>query len=167
MSACFSSSIAHGPPMSTSGCPPPTAIGPIWTSRGVCCSGVRVSGSNRGWPARDGSRLRALIAVEAGGHRALGHQDGIEAQAHGAALVGERPLLGEEIDHEVRGAGSELRRVGALQAAHGPCELDHRTLHAETDAEVGHALLARVAHRLDLALDAAVAEAPGHQDAVD
>ncbi len=67
----------------------------------------------------------------------------------------------------MRRAGGELGRVGALQPAHGPCELDHGTLHAETDAEVGHALLARVAHRLDLALDAAVAEAPGHQDAVD
>src|SRR5205807_296056 len=48
-----------------------------------------------------------LGPVEARSHRALGHQDGIEAQPHGAALVGERPLLGQEIDHEVRRAGGE------------------------------------------------------------
>src|SRR5882762_5828768 len=233
MSACFSSSIAHGPPMSTSGCPPPTAIGPIWTARGVVMFVVAgaacpvravgglfsmLPGSVRSSPcpvlrvelagheigmildlddldelllrpqARHAQAVlleglevvvvdlipvavtltdHRLGPVEARGHRALGHQDGIEAQAHGAALVGERPLLGQEIDHEVRRAGGELGRVGALQAAHGPCELDHGTLHAETDAEVRHALLARVAHRLDLALDAAVAEAPWHQDAVD
>src|SRR5205807_6480821 len=32
-------------------------------TRGDHRSGVRVPGSDRGWPARDGSRLRALIAV--------------------------------------------------------------------------------------------------------
>src|SRR6266403_2244430 len=252
MSACFSSSMAHGPPMSTSGCPPPTAIGPIWTSRvaiigaGSACPAQTVGGlpemvlgSVRSSPCpvlqarfheageqrmrlpRPRPELGVELAghevgmildlddldelflrpqtrhaqavlleglevvvvdlvplavtltdhrlgpVEARSHRALGHQDGIEAQPHGAALVGERPLLGQEIDHEVRRAGGELGRVGALQAAHGPCELDHGTLHAEADAEVRHALLARVAYRLDLALDAAVAEAPRHQNTVD
>src|SRR5947208_14216086 len=46
MSACFSSSMAHGPPMSTSGCPPPTAIGPIWTSR------VAIIGAGSACPAQ-------------------------------------------------------------------------------------------------------------------
>src|SRR5436309_2991430 len=107
------------------------------------------------------------LAVERRRAAAVAEQDRIEAEAHGATLVGERPLLGQQIDHEVRGVGSELGRVGALQAAHVARVFDYRALHAEADAEVRHALLARVAHRLDLALDAAVAEAARHQDAVD
>ena len=45
-------------------------------------------------------------------------------------------------------------------------ELADRDVHAEADPEVGHAVLARVARRLDLALEAAAAEAAGDQDAV-
>ena len=44
--------------------------------------------------------------------------------------------------------------------------LDHRHLHAEADAEIGHLALAGEARRPDLALGAALAEAAGHQDAV-
>ena len=45
--------------------------------------------------------------------------------------------------------------------------LDHRHLHAEADAEIRHVALAGELRRLDLALGAALAEAAGHQDAVD
>ncbi len=41
----------------------------------------------------------------------------------------------------------ELGRVGALEAADVARVLDHRALHAEADAEVRHAVLARVADR--------------------
>src|ERR1039458_2952498 len=44
-------------------------------------------------------------------------------------------------------------------------ELDRRDLHAEAQAEVGHLVLAGVACRLNFALDAPLAKAPGHQDA--
>ena len=44
--------------------------------------------------------------------------------------------------------------------------LDHRHLHAEADAEIGHLALAGEPRRPDLALRAALAEAAGHQDAV-
>ena len=58
-------------------------------------------------------------------------------------------------------------RVRALEAADVARELDHRQLHAEADAEERDAVLARVADRGDLALDAAVAEAAGHEDRVE
>ena len=45
-------------------------------------------------------------------------------------------------------------------------ELDHRALHAQADAEERNAALAGVADRLDLAFDAALAEAAGNEDAV-
>src|SRR6185312_14659123 len=85
----------------------------------------------------------------------------------GAALVLDVALLGQEIDHVVGRARIELGGVGPLEAAHVPRVLDDRALHAEADPEVGHALLARVADRLDLPLDAAVPEAPRHQDPVE
>ena len=44
--------------------------------------------------------------------------------------------------------------------------LDHRHLHAEADAEIGHLALAREAGGEDLALGAARAEAARHQNAV-
>ena len=61
----------------------------------------------------------------------------------------------------------ELARVGVGPADDVARELDGRDLHAEADAEVGNAALARVARGGDLALDAALAEAAGHEDAVD
>ena len=45
-------------------------------------------------------------------------------------------------------------------------ELDHRDLHPEADPEVGDRALAGDPRRLDLALDAALAEAAGDQDPV-
>ena len=93
----------------------------------------------------------------------------LRAQAHGAALL--RAViahlravhlvlpLGDERDHRVRGGAVELGAVGIGQSLHVAAVLDDRHLHAEADAEVRHAVLAREAHRLDLALDAALAEA--------
>ena len=45
-------------------------------------------------------------------------------------------------------------------------ELDRRALHAQADAEERNLALAGEADRLDLAFDAALAEAAGHEDAV-
>ncbi len=50
------------------------------------------------------------------------------------------------------------------QVAH---RFDHRHLHAEADAEIRHVALARELRRADFSLRAALAEAAGHQDAVD
>jgi hypothetical protein len=60
----------------------------------------------------------------------------------------------------------ELGAVGAFEPGDVAGVLDHRHLHAETDPEIGHPLLAGVAHGGDLALDAALAEAAGHQHRV-
>jgi ATP-dependent exoDNAse (exonuclease V) alpha subunit len=50
--------------------------------------------------------------------------------------------------------------VGAVQAKDVAGVLDHRALHPEADAEEGHAALPGPADRADLALEAALAEAP-------
>ena len=62
---------------------------------------------------------------------------------------------------------AELGRIGLLDAAQIARRLDHRHLHAEADAEIRHVALARELRRADFAFRAALAEAAGHQDAVD
>src|SRR5262249_53195866 len=106
------------------------------------------------------------LPVEPRGHAALAQHDRIEPESHRAALVGQLALLRQEIDHQMRRVRIELGGARAAEAADVARVLDHGTLHAETDAEVRHAPLPGVADRLDLALDAPVAEAARHQDAV-
>ena len=90
----------------------------------------------------------------------------LAAQAHGAAHVGDALLLGQQVDHREGRLLVELPGVGAGHAADRARELDHRALHAQADAQVGHAVLATVLDGLDLALDAAHAEAARHDHAV-
>ena len=59
----------------------------------------------------------------------------------------------------------ELGRVGVRCADHVAGELDDAALQAQAQPEVGHPVLARVARGEDLALDAAMAEAAGHEHA--
>jgi len=74
--------------------------------------------------------------------------------------------FGNERDHRMGGGTVELGAVGVGEPEHVAAIFDDRHLHAETDPEVGHCMLARVAHGLDLALDTPFAEAAGHEDRV-
>jgi hypothetical protein len=104
-------------------------------------------------------------------HRAL-----LRAEAHGAAKVGLSVAaldlpgavepLADQRHHRMRRLGVELGAVGAFEAADVPRELDGSELHAQADAEVGHAVFARIADGGHLALGAALAEAAGHQDRI-
>src|SRR5687768_12847324 len=66
--------------------------------------------------------------------------------------------FGDERDHRVRTLGLELGAVSAVEARHVPRIFDDGELHAEADAEIRDAVLAREANRLDFAFDAALAE---------
>ena len=99
----------------------------------------------------------------------------IGAEPHGAAEVAVgRALLqrvalepfGHQADHRLR-RRREFGRVGLGDAAEIARRLDHRHLHAEADAEIRHVALARELRRADFSFGAALAEAAGHQDAVD
>ncbi len=107
-----------------------------------------------------------LLAVDLGGERPVAEHARIRAEPHRPALLVEPFLRRHQIDHGMRRFRIDLRGVGAVEPAHVARELDHRHLHAEADAEERHVLLARVAHRCDLALGAALAEARRHEDAV-
>ena len=67
----------------------------------------------------------------------------------------------------MRSGGVELAGVGILEAADVARVLDAGGLHAEADAEVGDLVLAGVADGVEHALDAALAEAAGDEDAVE
>ena len=90
----------------------------------------------------------------------------VGAEAHGRALLGDALLVGHEVDHGIGGLGVELRGARARHSADVARELADGHLQAQADAEVGHLACAGAPDRLDLALDAAQAKAPGHEDAV-
>src|SRR3546814_12490846 len=76
-------------------------------------------------------------------------------------LVAARPL-GHQADHRIAGraelGGARLRQPGQVAG-----RLDHRHLHAETDADIGNLALARELRRRHLAFGPSLAGAPWHQ----
>jgi hypothetical protein len=101
-------------------------------------------------------------------HLGSGHELGdVGPEPHGPALVGDAPLGLHEVDHRVRRLRVELARVGAGHAEHVAGVLDGHHLHAEAQPQAGDVVLAGVAGRRDLPLDAALAEPTGDHDAVE
>src|SRR5438093_8654597 len=114
-SACFSFSIAQGPPMSASGWPPPMWSGPIWTVvvggawPPTAVAALRASGSCRRWPgpgARGPGRAyecrATCLGVAASCARVL-QRGADEAGEERVRVPGPRAELGGELPgHEVR-----------------------------------------------------------------
>src|SRR5262252_6697385 len=112
------------------------------------------------------SLLDLRHAVGAPGQAAVFERAAERAEPHGAALLADAALFVHQLDHLLRRRRIELARVRLLPPRHVTRELDRGHLHAEAEPEVRNAALAGVARRVDLALDAALAEATGHHDAV-
>ena len=91
---------------------------------------------------------------------------GIAAQTQCAALVDEVVLPGHEIDDLVDAQLVEFTGMGIGQAGHMAGKLNHRNLHTQTDAEIGHVLFPGVLCRQNHTLNAPAAKAAGHNDAV-
>ena len=104
------------------------------------------------------------------------HVGALRAEAHRAAEIGVHAALlhravavepfVDQRDHRMRGVGVELGGVRTLEPGLVARHLDRRDLHAEADAEIRDAVLARELRGQDLALDAALAEAARHEDRV-
>ena len=105
------------------------------------------------------------FAVERRCAAALRQHARICAEAHRAALLGDGLLFGHDINDGMLGKLIEFRRMRILPAQHVPRELDHGDLHTEADAEIGDLMRAGVLCGDDHALNAAVAEAAGHENA--
>ena len=108
-----------------------------------------------------------LLAVCLVGESARGQLARVQAEAHRAAHLIDVALLGHQVDDRGRGERGELGRVGVGRVQGLAREVDHGALHAEAQAQVRDAVVARIARRDHLALYAAVAEPAGHDDAGD
>src|SRR3546814_752823 len=98
----------------------------------------------------------------------------IGAEPHRAAEIAPRLALlearfghpfGDKADHGFVGRAKFGRRR-LLDSRQVPYALDARHLHAEADAEIGHAVFAREADAGDLAFRPARSERAGHEDRV-
>ncbi len=108
-----------------------------------------------------------LFAVDLAGDAAGQELGRVRAEPHRAAHVDDRLLLVHQVDDRMGRGRVELGAVRVLEQAHVAGELDHRAVQTETQPEERDPVLACVAGRLDLARDAAHAEAAGHDDAVE
>ena len=88
------------------------------------------------------------------------------AETHRAAEGVDADEIAQFVDHFVRRLVVELGRVRADHPHDVARKLDRRALHAEADAEVGDALLAREADGAQLSFHAARAESRTDQDSV-
>src|SRR4029453_13642820 len=121
-----------------------------------------------------GHRCRSVDAI---GERARNDFARLGAETHRSSHVGARRALldraiailpfGDQRDHRMRRRWLEFGAVGIREARLVPRIFDDGKLHAETDAKIRHAILARVAYRRDLAFDAALAESARHEDRID
>ena len=94
------------------------------------------------------------------------HDAGPGAQTERAALVYAVALPRHEVYDLVSAGAVKLAGVGVRPVQDVARELYDGYLHTQAEAEVRHAVLARVLRGEYLALDAARAEAAGHEDAV-
>src|SRR5581483_10525726 len=117
-----------------------------------------------------------VLTVEGARDRARLEPALLRAEAHRAALVGAlvaafdiarrgRPF-GDQRDDRMRAMTVVLGRTRTVEAGDVAREIDDGRVHAVADAEIGNFILARERGRGDLALEAALAEAARHEDAV-
>ena len=107
------------------------------------------------------------IVVELCGLRS-GKEDGLAGtKAHVVAHGGEFFLLFLQADYRIRCFFVELGGVGIGESADIARELDRGDLHAETDAEIRDVVFAGILGGIDFALDAAITETTGNEDAID
>ena len=107
-----------------------------------------------------------VLAVDVVGQRPLQEVAGIGAEAHRMALHGERFLLLHQVDDRIGRQWIDFGGGGFGIAQDVAGKFHHRHLHAEADAEERDPMFAGIAHGADLALQASLAEARRHEDAV-
>ncbi len=107
------------------------------------------------------------LAVDTVGFGSRPHQAGHRAETHRAAFPLNLFLLFQQANHRMRCFRIEFGAVGPFAAEHVAGKLNARDLHPQAEAEVRDFLLTGVSCGGDLALDAAIAKAAGHEHTVD
>ena len=112
-------------------------------------------------------------AIQLARERACREPACLPAEAHAAAQIRIRraPLtpargvlpLADQGDHGIDRVRVEFRAIGRREAGQMTRDLDHRQLHAETNAKIRRLFFARITHGHELALDTAPAKAARHQ----
>ena len=111
--------------------------------------------------------LLHLIHAVGGARAAAGLQQArIRAQPHRAAHIRQRVLIRHERDDGVARFGREFLAVRLVAVEDVPRQLHAHHLHPQTQPQIRDAVFAGVARREDLPLDAAIAEAARHYDAI-
>ena len=98
--------------------------------------------------------------------RAVRKDAGVCTKAHRTALLLHILLIFHQCDDRVRCLGNKLRAVCVRKPGNMACKLNHGTLHPETEPEERDGVLTRIADCTDLALNASIAEASGHENAL-
>ena len=93
-----------------------------------------------------------------------GEHTRVQAEAHGAAHIGDFTLFRHQVDDGVAGVMIEFGTVGRFILEDRAAEFHHHQLHSQAETQVGDFILARVADGFDLAFDAAAAETTRHQN---
>src|SRR5580658_927741 len=105
-------------------------------------------------------------SIRALGETALGEAAWPASEPHGAAKLVDAFQFAQLENHAMRRAGVELGGIGFVKSGDVAGELNHLRLHAEADAEKRHFALAGIANGVQHAVNSALPEAAGHQDAV-
>ena len=113
-------------------------------------------------PLRD--RVKRIAAIH---RRTRLYDAGVAAEPQSAALIDLVTLSGHEINDLMRAFGFKLAGVCVRPTEYTPRVFDAQDLHAEADAEIRERVRSCKARRVDHALDPAVSEPAGHQNAVD
>src|SRR5438105_10965069 len=108
---------------------------------------------------------RLTVGLVGPGSRGELHR--LRAEPHRAAEILDLLLLRQQVDYRIRSLGIHLGRVRSFEPDDVARVLRDGDVHAEADAEVRNATLARDPAGKDLALPAARAETPGYEYAVD
>src|SRR5215469_10702054 len=87
-------------------------------------------------------------------------------QPHGAAHFIDTEQFAQFVNHAIWCLRIELRAVCLFQACNVARILNRRALHAQTNPEERHVVLARVLNRVNHSLNSALAEAAWHENPV-
>src|SRR5258707_6537690 len=88
------------------------------------------------------------------------------AEAHGATHLFHAKQFAEFVDHAMGSLRIALRGVRIWKRSHIPGVFDCGALHAKANSKIGDFVLARELDGVNHALEAALAEAAGNEDAV-
>ena len=110
--------------------------------------------------------VNQLCIVSLAGQRIGINLTRIQSQTHRTAQILNIKLFRHQVDNRMCAVRIELRAVGISHTANVTGKFNYCALHAQADTEERNLVLTCILNSLNLALNTAVTEAAGHQNAV-